>query len=134
MKKFTASAAIIALIAFNFSCKKEQDSTITKTFDVTLSPGQTYTTQVGGGDEDDMLKITQQAKHADVSELTANSGSRDMTFTYTPASQYIGSDQVQITNSEGEHHGHGGHGNCGGHHHDESTVYVYNITITGNNH
>jgi hypothetical protein len=124
---------LITAVMFNFSCKKENDDTITKTFNVSLSMGQTYTARVAQtGDDDDVLQITQQASHASSSELASISGSRDMTFNYTPASQYVGTDQVKITSTEGEHHG--GHGHCSGHHHDESTVYVYNITITGNNH
>ena len=136
MKKITVAIFTSCLIAFSFSCKKEQDSTITKTFNVSLAMGETYTIQVAqAGDEDDVLKITKQASHASVSEIAQISGLKDVIFTYTPASQYTGTDQVQISNSEGEHHGNGGgHGNCSGHHHDETTVYVYNITISGNNH
>ncbi|MEO8088605.1 MAG: hypothetical protein ABI763_17435, partial [Bacteroidota bacterium] len=118
-------------------CKKEQDEIITKVIEVSLAPGETYTTTVAQvGDEDDILKITSQASHAQVSEIAAISGSKDMTFTYTPESQFTGMDEVQISSTEGEHHGNGGgHGNCSGHHHhDETTVYVYKITINGNNH
>jgi hypothetical protein len=136
MKKIAAYMLASALIALGSSCKKEQDETITKTFQVSLSPGQTYTTQVAqAGDEDDVLKITQQASHASLSEIAAISGSKDMTFTYVPAPQYTGTDEVHISGMEGEHNGNGGgHGKCSGHHDDQTTVYVYKFTIGGDNH
>ena len=138
MKKIAVCLVAFAAAAFISSCEKEGDKTITKTIAVTLSPGATYTTNVvQTGDEDGILQITQQASHAAVSQLTPVSGSKDATFTYTPASQYVGTDEVQISTSEGDHQGNGGgHGNCSGHHHhdDENTVYVYKITLTGNNH
>ncbi len=134
MKKFTGYFLACALLAFNFSCQKEEDATVTKTINVTLNVDQSYTAQVAhAGDEDDVMKITQQASHSSVSEVAAISGSQDLTFHYTPASQYIGTDEVKISSDEGSHQG-GGHGNCSGHHHGGTTVYDYKITIIGSNH
>ncbi|CAN5471471.1 hypothetical protein BH11BAC1_BH11BAC1_15620 [soil metagenome] len=137
MKIITSFLFVSALVIFNFSCKKEQEESITKVIEVSLAPGETYSARVvQAGDEDDILKITSQASHAQVSEIAAISGSKDVMFTYTPVSQFTGTDEVQISSTEGEHHGNGGgHGNCSGHQHqDENTVYVYKITINGNNH
>ena len=136
MKTITSFSLVVALLALNVSCKKEQDNIITKTINVTLTPGQSYTTTVNqAGDEDDVLKMTQQASHAEVSEITPITGSKDVTFNYTPASQYTGNDQVQISTAEGDHQGKWrNHGKCSGKHHDETTVYVYNFAISGNNH
>ena len=127
--KTIAIPILAVVLCFNLSCQKEQDITKTKTIDVTVASGESYSTTVSPKGDDD-FSITLQAAHASLSELATANG--NMIFTYTPANGYIGNDEVQITASQENQHG---HGNCPSHHqNDESTVYVYKITVTGETH
>jgi hypothetical protein len=112
------------------SCRKE-GQTVTKTINVVINANQTYTSQIPAGDADDVMQITTQAQHYLTSQVTFDSASGSYIFLYTPALNYTGADNVQVTNTEGDHHGNGGHGSCGGHHHGNTTVYIYNITVKG---
>jgi len=127
--KTIAIPILAVVLSFNLSCQKEQD-TLTKTINVTLAPGESYSTIIKS--DDDVLAITQQAEHASVSELKEALCNGERLFTYTPATGYIGNDQVQITSSDEKKHG---HGKCPAHNQqDPSTVYVYKITVVGETH
>jgi hypothetical protein len=131
----TIAIPILAIVlSFTLSCQKEENDQEIKKINVTLSPGESYSSDLSQqGNPGSQFSISQQASHAAVSSLQARSDNGDMIFSYTPASQYVGNDQVQITASGDEHHG--GHGGCPMHHKsNESTIYQYNITVTGNNH
>jgi hypothetical protein len=126
--KTIAIPILAVVLSLNLSCQKEQDEMETKTINVTLAPGETYTNNLGQHDD---LSITLQAEHASVSQLNSNNG--DKIFAYTPSEGYVGGDQVQISSSQENQHGHGG--GCPMHkQHDESMVYVYKITVTGETH
>jgi len=128
--KTIAIPILAVVLSFNLSCQKEQDQ-LTKTINVTLAPGESYSTAISREGDND-LAITEQAEHASVSELKEGTSNEEMIFAYTPASGYIGNDQVQITSSEEKKHG---HGKCPTRNQqDESTVYVYKITVTGEVH
>jgi len=130
--KTIAIPILAVVLAFNLSCQKEQDDMVTKTIYVTLNSGESYSTTISQQSDKNTCSITQQAEHASVSELKAGASNSEKIFTYTPVTDYIGNDQVQITSSQEQHHGHGG---CPMHNqNDQSTVYVYKITMTGESH
>ena len=136
MKKITSLFVVVSMIVLTVSsCKKDEDTTVTKTINVELSPNQSYSATVPAGDADDVMQITSQAQHSSVSSITLDPSTGSNVFKYTPTLNYEGTDDVQITNAEGEHHG-GGHshgGMCSGHHHNDNTVYDYRISIKGQN-
>ena len=148
MKKIsTLMLAVFAIILIS-SCRKE-GTDVTKTINVTMYAGDTYSYSVNhAGDGDDVMEITAQASHASVSEVKSSNSNGDVIFQYTPASGYTGSDEVHVANVE-EHKGNppppsGGNcgnnpppppqnSNCGGHHHQGTTTYIFKITVSASN-
>ena len=129
--KTIAIPILAVVLSFNLSCEKEQDETVTKTINVTLTSGESYTNKIMRH-EDENLAITVQAEHASIAQLNSGTANGEMLFAYTSSEGYVGNDQVQITATQANQHV---HGNCPAHnHHDESTVYVYKITVTGETH
>jgi hypothetical protein len=128
--KSIAIPILAVVLSFTLSCQKEQDDIVTKTINVTLAPGESYSSVIHLKSDKDECSITLQAEHASISELSA-SANKEKIFSYIPASGYTGNDQVQITDNQGNQHG---HGSCPMHSQDETTVYVYKITVTGESH
>jgi hypothetical protein len=123
--KTIAIPILAVVLSFNLSCQKEQDEIVTKTINVTLAPGETYSNILTPHGKED-FSITLQAEHASLSVLQKGSNHGDMNFTYIASSDYNGNDQVQIT---GEAKGH-----CPMQHNNETTVYVYKINVSGETH
>ncbi|MEO8151188.1 MAG: hypothetical protein ABI723_26385 [Bacteroidia bacterium] len=85
-----------------------------------------------------ICEITKQAQHFSVSELATN-----QTYTYTPAINYIGTDQVTISTVEEQnnnnnncgsnhHGGNNNNGNCGSHDETKSKqTIIINFIIKG---
>src|SRR5689334_14520179 len=118
MKKITRLLFISAAILFTAqSCKKEdRDVTVTKTIAVSLKANESYSYEVPkAGDADDVMQITKQADHSLTSTVSPVANSENSLFEYTPAADFTGSDEVQVSNIE-THHGNSGHshGNCSG--------------------
>ncbi len=140
MKKITGSLIIaVALVVATQSCKKEdRDASTTKEIAVSLKANESYSYQIPQtGDADDVMQITKQADHSLISKISPVANSENTLFEYTPALDFTGSDEVQVTNVE-NHNGNSGHshnGNCSGGkgHHDGTTTYVFKITITSAN-
>jgi len=88
-----------ALVAGMASCKKEPmpKEAITQTINVGLKSNENYTFTLPKNQEDDPYEITSQAKHFGISEVGVNT-SGERVFNYTPSKDYIGSDQVIISN------------------------------------
>jgi len=134
MKKITILLLLIAPLALTISSCRKEGKTVTKTINVQLNANESYSNRIPPGDADDMMQITSQAQHYSVSNVSFDPASGNSMFQYTPALNYTGTDEVDITNAEGDHHGngHAGGGNCGGgHHHDDQTIYIYKINIGG---
>lgn len=120
------------------SCHKE-NSEVIKTINVTLEPNQTYTYTIpAAGDADDIMVIAKQAIHY-LTSTVAVDASRNATFTYTPAENYEGTDEVDVKNTENHPQNrltpppHRGGGNCQGKHHDDEVTYIFKITIQNTN-
>src|SRR5437016_2900929 len=92
---------IVALSFIFFSCKKE-GVTVTKVINVDLSENQTYSATVPhAGDADDVMQITSQPRHSSSCTVTSAAGSTDAALQYTPALNYTGTDEIQVSNTEG---------------------------------
>ncbi len=131
MKKLLLIPIAFALIFIMMSsCKKERPGT-NKVVEVTLAPNQVYTYQIPGlGDRDDVVQITKAASHALVSKISTTINSPAITFDYTPALNYSGTDEVVITAVEPAKQGGGKGGKCG-HHQNNDDQYTFRITIKG---
>ena len=131
MKKISELFLLASALVFVYSSCRREGVTITKTIEVKLKVNESYSYTVAhAGDADDVMQIIQQASHSSVCTITPDASSGDALFSYTPARDYTGTDQVRVSNVE-EHHGGGHHGNCGGggHHHDDTYNYIFNFTI-----
>lgn len=103
--KIVASAVILSLGLSFQSCKKpkkEIGETSTQTIDVVLDMNKSY--QYSFGTPDDDLSITQQSQSFLVSEL--DEVNESVLFNYTPKTDFVGTDEVQVTlgKVEPDHH------------------------------
>ena len=92
------------------SCKKgekepqEPKPAIEQNFDAKLSANQTYTFALPKNLRDDHYEIISEAQHFSLSELSENANG-DRIYTYKPAADYVGTDQVILSNDwEREEH------------------------------
>ena len=122
--KTVATLILAVVLSFNISCQKEQGEIVTKTINVSIAPGETYTDVLSSHGKEGFT-ITRQAEHASFSELKKCSGHGQMKFTYTASSQYNGNDEVQITGDQKNH--------CPIQD-NETTIYVYKISVSGETH
>lgn len=93
----TASAMFVGMT----SCKKErmQKDAIKETINVNLKTDENYTFTLPKNLRDDPYEITTQAKHASISEVGVNA-SGERVYNYKPTSDYVGSDQVIVSNDQ----------------------------------
>jgi hypothetical protein len=122
--KSIAILILAVVLSFNISCQKEQNEIVTKTINVSIAPGETYTDILFPSGKEE-FNISLQAEHASFSELKECSDHGQMKFTYIASSQYTGNDEVQITGDEKNH--------CPMQD-NETTIYVYKISVSGETH
>ena len=135
-KNFQLTLLVIFSAIVFVSCNKEHEA-VTKVIDVTLKINEVYNYQIPAtGDQDDVMQITKVALHALSNTLDFRNNTTSSAFQYTPATDYVGTDEVQVSTAEvhngnSNHPPHQGGGNCQGgrHHHDEGTTYIFRITI-----
>ena len=141
MKFITQLFGIVLFFAvITVSCKKDKHhQPITKTIDVTLGMNETYSFTFPTNKNN--LIIERQASHALNSDLTADNTTGLFLYNYTPATDFVGTDEISITTLK-EDNGHGNHaqgilpggcyGGSGVHHDDDNTVtYVFKINVLG---
>jgi len=90
-----------ALIAGMASCKKGQmpKEAIKQTVNVDLKTNEAYTLVLPKNLRDDPYEITTQAGHFSISQVGVNA-SGERIFQYTPATGFIGTDQVVVSNDQ----------------------------------
>lgn len=115
MKKSIFMFAFAGLVlAIMPSCQKEKvNAVVTKTVDATLKVNETYTFTLPAQEGDDAYEITTQASHYTVSKVGLDATGANMVYEYTPALDFVGTDQVVITTTEEEHTGEHHGGMCG---------------------
>lgn len=143
-KAILASISILPLILSFQSCKKHQEhegKTNYQTIEIVLDMNKSY--QYNFGTPESKLEITKQSDAFLVSEL--DKVSETVLFNYMPQTNFIGTDEVQITlaNEEREeHHRDGNHppriplGHLFNHkkheceeHEEDKTVYIFKFTV-----
>ncbi|HET6992161.1 MAG TPA: hypothetical protein VFJ43_12590 [Bacteroidia bacterium] len=106
-----ASAAIVGMQ----SCKKEQQDlqkpAITQTENVQLRANESYTFVLIKNKRDDEYRFTTQAQHYSISTLGVDANGNRV-YQYTPALNYVGTDQVVVSNDWERNESHDPHGNC----------------------
>jgi hypothetical protein len=93
----TASALVTGMV----SCKKEEMAkvAITQTISVSLKMDQAYTFVLPKNLRNNPYEITSQAAHYSLSQVGVNSAG-DPILQYTPATGYVGNDQVIVSNDQ----------------------------------
>lgn len=140
MKNLTLLFTIALTISlFTSSCKKEDDKQNNQVINVTINENANYTYTVPSTSQGGNYSISQQASHYLASTIANVSGTTSMTYNYTPALNYVGSDVVVLSSSDSHHGGgcqHNQGGNCnhqGGHcdHHDsdDNSTITININV-----
>jgi hypothetical protein len=141
MKKvILASISILALGLSFQSCKKHdmpEPETKYQTIEIVLDENKAY--QYNFGTPASELTITKQSSAFLISQL--DEASETVLFNYMPQTNFVGTDEVQITlgDEKNEHHEHGNHPpkpHLFGHkkhtcdkHEEGKTVYIFKFTI-----
>jgi hypothetical protein len=128
MKKLILPCAIVFLFGLN-ACEKEPKH-LTETINVTLNKNQTYHLTLASDDSDSPYEITTQASHYKTSRLQ-----QETEYTYTPSTDYTGTDRVVIESFVEDSHGHHKGGRCHDGDSEEKTerTYVINFNIPNSN-
>lgn len=99
-----------ALLAGMSSCKKEETpkEAIKQTINVSLKNTESYSFILPENLRDDKYEITTSAGHSSISQVSINSEGKQI-YKYTPATGYVGNEQVVISNDQereefGSHH------------------------------
>src|ERR1043165_1795244 len=132
IKRLIASVtlAVLACVA----CNKDQND-LNKVINVSLKANETYSYQIPASDNsNNQLRDSKQASHAASSTLQFKNSNSPLTFQYVPATDFTGTDEVEIGN-EGmpappSHQGQQHNGGCQGHHQNpEGVSYTFKITV-----
>jgi hypothetical protein len=153
MKKITVILALMSTVLFLApSCKKcdrdQQNQALTQTVTASINENTSYTFEVPASNNHNPFQIATQATNFKVSQI-ATTATGSVVYQYTPTLNYVGSDQVILSNESGPVMGtpppppngsnnmNGGcghnpppqcnHGNCPGH--DDSMSITINITV-----
>jgi len=109
MKRRIVLLSIIALATASItSCKKEEQekAAITQPYNIVLKANEAYTFTLPKNKRNDAYEFTTAAAHASISEIGTDASGNPM-YSYTPELNYVGSDQVVLSNDyEREEHAH----------------------------
>ena len=146
MKKYISLSTLVLILSLAFaSCKKQREhegETKYQTIEIVLDMNKSY--QYSFGTPESELTITKQSDNFLVSQL--DEANETILFNYMPKTNFVGTDEVQVTlgKEEGEHHEHEGHRRpkkpriklFGGHQHhdcdrdnDDKTIYIFKFTV-----
>ena len=137
---FALLLVVSAGLTFLSSCRKEDQGSkmLTTEVMVTLEKNQPYVYTLPENTSEEGFMISKQASHFEKSELSTSLN--QFYYSYTPARDYTGNDEVIITLAGEEHHDKKGHhfaGGGGGCHQDDETgqtiIIHFNIVDPGTN-
>lgn len=116
MKKVYAIPATLFFICLLVSsCSKQSindqvSPNVTNIINATIAPNQSYHFTISEPGE---VSIVKQAKHYKISETVFQTDGRQMIYSYTPAQDYTGSEEIILTNKKAVAVVYGG---CNGNH------------------
>lgn len=131
MKKNIFNLLVIVLTIFLFQACKEEPVNLTQTINGTIRKNATFTFTLPENNTDNAFEITEQASHAKVSMLYTGAGG-SVTYSYTPETNFIGTDQIIIDNAKESGHKKGGKCN-GGNNTESITTLIVSITVNDSN-
>jgi hypothetical protein len=141
MKKLGLILSVAGMVTFALtSCNRDhnEEPAIEQTLKVQLAQNEAYTFVLPENLRKDAYEFTTQALHYSISTLSKNS-SGEQIYQYTPALDYVGTDQVVVTNDheKNEDHSQGcnqqgnpGFGQCmGGGNPEEHYMVTIDFTV-----
>jgi hypothetical protein len=108
MKKLVLILSVAGMVTFALtSCNRDhdQEAAIEQTLQVELAQNQSYTYSLPENLRKDAYEFTTQASHYSVSTLGKNSAGNQI-YQYTPALDYVGTDQVVVSNDHEKNENH----------------------------
>jgi hypothetical protein len=140
MKNWISLPALALMISVLTSCCKihpPQDAS--QTITATINKNQSFQFDLGTVENTEGISIIRQASHYSISQIESGCFTSDMHYTYTPAKDFTGSDEVTITLADEKEHACNGHHSRSGlflsGHHDKAAhekkvnTYIFKITI-----
>jgi len=100
MKTLMFATFIIASAFFKCSKDEDSESINTQAIATVIDTNEIYTFDLGYFGDEEGATISKQAIHYAVSKLVRDSASK-IIYTYQPAKDYSGNDEVEITSSRG---------------------------------
>jgi len=102
MSKSKVILPILSCLLLLQACKKGNGpSSQIQTIAATVKSGQTYKSDLGNYGDEEGVTITRQAAHFQVSSIDRDLSSGKISLKYTPAPDYIGTDEVVVQSSKG---------------------------------
>ena|ERR1035437_8202063 len=103
MKRFFLHMIIsIALLTFSQGCSKEDIVIHSPNINaVTMTRNETYHFDLGYFGDEDGASISRQATHFIVSKLDRDNSTGKIGYTYTPALNFTGTDEVELKSMRG---------------------------------
>ncbi len=150
MKKITTIIALMSTVLFLApSCKKcdrdQNNQVVTQTVNATIDENTNYTFSLPASNNSSVFQITSQAANYSASQLNTAAASGAVTYVYTPSKDFVGVNQIILSNAIASSNGvsaspqnsgcnHGGGHQCNkGNDHDAddmpSMVITVNITV-----
>jgi hypothetical protein len=107
-KLFCTLTLLIGLAALFSSCKKDSDSLdpdcdlpASHEINIKITANETYQFDLGIFGDEEGASISKQATHFSVSEVERDNNSGKIIYKYTPATNFVGTDEVQIKSERG---------------------------------
>ncbi len=105
---FYTLTLLIGLVTLFSSCKKDSDSNTpdcdlptSQEFNVKITANETYMFDLGIFGDEEGASISRQATHFSVSTVERDNNSGKIIYKYTPATNFVGTDEVQIKSERG---------------------------------
>lgn len=105
-KLFCTLTLLIGLATLFSSCKKDSDGPgcdlpVPNEINVKISANETYLFDLGIFGDEEGASISNQATHHSVSIVERETNTGKVVYKYTPASNFVGTDEVQIKSERG---------------------------------
>ena len=129
MKRLYFVFASLLCISIFQSCSKESPNTLiaipaSNAMNVTIAPNQPYELNLNSSG---IVSVSRQASHFKISETSFDSKTGFVVYKYIPATDYIGEDEVILSNTKAADASNSG---CPGNHSNNNDNTTYNTSYT----
>ena len=101
-KVISVSTMLVCLAVILLSCKKDSKEVIERIeINVMLRANQIYEYNLGAFGDEEGVSVFRQASHFIVSAAEMEVATGIVTYTYQPATNYVGCDEVELVSAKG---------------------------------